>query len=416
MTVQSNAAAQEPLTLSARAALVGLLGIALFVNYIDRGNLATAASLIKTDLHLTTVQLGFMTSAFFWTYTPGQLVAGWIADKLGGYRALGLGFAIWSIATALTGFAGGFASLLALRILLGVGECAAFPSMSKLLAENVPPEKLGFANGFIVSGIAFGPAFGTFAGGLILASIGWRTMFILFGSVALLWLVPWFAVARRVTPQRKVAASIFAPPPPVTEMLQLRALWGACLGHFCVNYTLYFVLSWLPLWLVQQRGFSILEMAKLGASVYCVYGLMVILSGWFSDHLIARGASITAVRKGVTVLSHLGVAVGLAGCALGSPQVVIASLFVCGGFLGMNSTWPIAQTLAGPRAAAKWVGVQNCIANTAGIIVPIVTGFIVDRTGSFNAAFILAAAVSVLGAAGWGIVLQRVEQVQWKAR
>jgi len=157
-------------------------------------------------------------------------------------------------------------------------------------------------------------------------------------------------------------------------------------------------------------------MAKLGAAVYCVYGAMVIFSGWVSDLLIARGASITAVRKGVTVLSHLGVAVGLAGCALGSPEIVIASLFLCGVFLGMNSTWPIAQTLAGPRAAAKWVGVQNGIANTAGIIVPIVTGFIVDRTGSFNGAFAIAAAVSLLGAAGWGIILQRIEQVQWETQ
>jgi len=224
MTAQSSPAIQQLLAVSARTTLVALLAIALFINYIDRGNLATAASLIKADLHLTTVQLGVMTSAFFWTYTPGQLVAGWVADKLGGYRALGFGFAIWSIATGLTGFAGGFASLLALRVLLGIGECTAFPSMSKLLAENVAPEKLGFANGFIISGLAFGPAFGTLVGGLILASVGWRTMFFLFGATALLWLVPWFVIARRVTPKRKVSASIFAPPPPLPKMLRQRSL------------------------------------------------------------------------------------------------------------------------------------------------------------------------------------------------
>jgi MFS family permease len=416
MTTETTAAVQTPPAISARAALVGLLAVALFINYIDRGNLATAASLIKHDLHLTTVQLGFMTSAFFWTYTPGQLVAGWIADKLGGYRALGFGFAIWSIATALTGFAGGFASLLLLRVLLGIGECTAFPSLSKLLAENVAPEKLGVANGFVVSGVAFGPAFGTLAGGMILATLGWRMMFILFGVAAMLWLVPWFTVARNVRPQRKVSASIFAPPPPVGEMLRQRSLWGTCLGHFSVNYALYFVLSWLPLWLVQQRGFSIVEMAKLGAAVYCVYGACTIANGWLSDLVIARGASITLVRKTVTVLSHVGVALGLVGCAVGSPAVVIASLFLCGVFLGMNSTWPIAQTLAGPRAAAKWVGIQNAIANTAGIIVPIVTGFIVDRTGSFDAAFIVAAAVALLGAVGWGFILGPVDPVRWEVR
>jgi len=396
----------------ARAALVGLLAVALFINYVDRGNLATAAALIKTELHLSTVQIGLMTSAFFWAYTPGQLFAGFVADKLGGYRALALGFAIWSVATALTGLVGGFAALLVLRILLGVGEAAAFPCLSKLLAENVSPAKLGFANGCILSGIAFGPAFGTLAGGLIIAAIGWRAMFILFGVAAMLWLIPWFGVAGKVTPERHVSVSVLEPPP-FAEMLRQRSLWGACLGHFSVNYSLYFVLSWLPLWLVQQRGFSIVEMAKLGATVYCVYGFSVLFFGWSSDHLVARGFSITRVRKTITVLSHIGVALGLAGCALGQLSLVITFLFVCGICLGMNSTWPIAQTLAGPKAAAKWVGVQNCIANTAGIIVPIVTGFIVDRTGSFNNAFLLAAAVSLLGAMGWGLILGRVEPVKW---
>lgn len=405
--------AQAP-AIPPRAALVGLLGLALFINYIDRGNLATAAPLIKHDLHLSTVQLGIMTSAFFWAYTPGQLVAGWVADRLGGYRALALGFAVWSTATALTGLVGGFTALVALRVLLGVGECAAFPCMSKLLAENLPPERLGFANGFVISGVAFGPAFGTLVGGYIIATLGWRAMFLLFGVAALLWLVPWFAVARTVAPQRHVSASLLAPPPPLVALLKLRALWGCCLGHFSVNYSLYFVLSWTPLWLVQQRGFSILEMAKLGAAVYCLYGASTIGFGWLSDRLIARGASLSVVRRSITILSHVGVAAGLCGCALGSPVVVIACLFLCGFCFGMNSTWPISQTFAGPQAAAKWIGVQNAIANTAGIIVPLVTGVIVDRTGSFDAAFLLAAAVALSGAIGWGLILPRIAPVDWR--
>jgi MFS family permease len=392
-------------------ALVALLGLALFINYIDRGNLATAAPLIKTSLGLTNTQIGVMMSAFFWAYTPGQFVAGWVADRLGGYRALGIGFAIWSGATALTGLAGGFTMLLALRVLLGIGESAAFPCLSKLMAEHVPAERLGVANGIAISGLAFGPAFGTLAGGIILASIGWRAMFLLFGAVALLWLLPWFALARG----RPAASSQPLAPPAFAAMLARRALWGSCLGHFSVNYALYFVLSWLPLWLVQQRGFSILGMAQLGAAVYCVYGLSTIAFGWLADRLIARGLALSAVRKSVAVASHLGVAVGLAGCAWGRPDVVIACLFLCGVFFGLSSPWPIVQTVAGPRAVARWVSIQNAIANTAGIIVPVVTGLIVDRTGSFNGAFLLAALVSLLGAAGWGLILGRVEAARWDA-
>ena len=392
-----------------RGALVALLSLAVLINYVDRGNLATAAPLIKTELHLTTTQIGVMMSAFFWAYTPGQLVAGWIADKLGGHRAMALGFALWSGATALTGLASGFTALLALRVLLGIGESTAFPCLSKLLAENVPAERLGRANGFVVSGVAFGPAFGTLAGGLILAFLGWRAMFILFGVVALLWLIPWLALGRGA--QEPSAAP--APPPPFAAMLTRRALWGACLGHFSVNYSVYFVLSWLPLWLVQQRGFSILEMAKLGAGVYCVYGASSIFCGWLADRLIARGLALSAVRKTLAIACHFGVALALVGCAWGSPRVVVASLFLCGTFLGMNTVWSVVQTLAGPRAAARWVSVQNAVANTAGIVVPVVTGFMVDRTGSFDGAFLITAAVALVGAVGWAFILGPLVPVDW---
>src|SRR2546423_1790656 len=128
-------------------ALVGLLAAAIFINYIDRGNLATAAPLIKDEFRLNNFQIGVMTSAFFWIYTPSQLLAGWLADRLNPYRALALGFAVWSAATALTGFAGGVCTFLALRLLLGLGARAAFPCLSQFLARHVPgpsPYSRGF--------------------------------------------------------------------------------------------------------------------------------------------------------------------------------------------------------------------------------------------------------------------------------
>jgi MFS family permease len=285
--------------------------------------------------------------------------------------------------------------------------------MSKLYAQRLPAEKLGYANGLSNSGLAFGPAFGTLAGGIILAGIGWRAMFLLFGALAFLWLIPLMMFAADVDAPPAQAET--AAPPSYAAILRRRALWGACLGHFSVNYSLYFVLSWLPLWLVRERGFSILEMAKLGAAVYFVYGVSSIVTGWTTDRLIARGMDLSAVRKGATILSHLGFALGLAGCALGSPFVVIGSLFFCGVAFGLHGNWPIVQTLAGPRAAARWVAFQNAVANTAGIIVPVVTGLVVDRTGSFAGAFLLAAAVALVGAGGWAFIVGRIAPVDWGA-
>jgi sugar phosphate permease len=205
------------------------------------------------------------------------------------------------------------------------------------------------------------------------------------------------------------------PPPPVIAILRLRSLWGATIGHFSINYVLYFVLSWLPLYLVKERGFSIVEMAQLGAVIYTLMGASNVFFGWISDRWIAGGADITLVRKTVVIAGHVGVAFCLVGAVIGDSTVAIASLLLCGLFFGTNggALWSITQTLAGPRAAAKWVGVQNCLANFAGIIAPIVTGLVADRTGSFEDAFFITSAVAVLGAGGWLFLVGRVEPVDW---
>jgi MFS family permease len=391
--------------------LTAMLTLALLINYVDRGNLALAAPFIEREMHMRATEIGLLTSAFFWTYVPGQVIAGYLVDRLGGYIALAMGFAIWSLATALTGFAWDFSTLLGLRILLGIGETVAFPSMSKLFAESVPPAELGLVNAIATSGLSFGPAFGTLAGGLIIAAIGWRQVFLLFGGLALLWLIPWGLLGRGRP--RTAAQKAIASPPPYRAILTRRALWGACLGHFAEVYGLYFVLSWLPLWLVQQHGYSVIAMAKLAAAVYCSTGVVAIVVGRIADRLIATGHSLSLVRKGFSVAGHVGAAAGLVGCVIGTPDMIVASLFVSSMCLMIIFIWPIAQTIAGPRAVGRWVGVQNTVANTAGMIGPVVTGFLVDRTGSFDVAFLVTAGVVLSGALGWGLIMGRVEPVDW---
>jgi MFS family permease len=406
-------AALGPARANVAGRLALLLAVAIFINYVDRGNLATASPLIKDELHLTNTQMGLMISAFFWIYAPGQIFAGLLADRIGPYRALTFGFILWSVATALTGFVTGFAWLVALRIVLGIGESTSFPCTSKLIAQHLPPHKLGFVNGLVGAGLSYGPAFGTLVGGLIAAQFGWRAMFVLFGTVALVWLVPWLSVTRAVPPHAHAKAD--EAPPPFMAILAQRAAWGSTLGHFAANYVLYFILSWLPLYLVKERGFTIVEMAQIGAAVYAMSGTSAIVAGWLSDRWIASGLSLNSARKTLVVVGHLGIAVTLVGCAYGSRLEAIACLMVCGIFMGFNSTsiWSITQTLAGPAAAARWVGVQNGLANIAGIVAPLITGSVVDRTGSFIGAFVTAAVVAFVGAAGWGLIIRRVEPVNW---
>jgi MFS family permease len=396
-----------------RTGIVALLALAVFINYVDRGNLATAAPLMRGEMKLSNTEIGMLLGAFFWVYTPGQLLAGWLAEKINAYRTLAIGVALWSLATIATGFVTGFAGILALRLLLGLGESAAFPCSSKLFGEHLPPHRLGFANGMVGVGLALGPAFGTFGGGLLMANLGWRPVFILFGLVSLLWLVPWFGLTRQASrhadrPKATTAPSYLA-------VLRQRAAWGASLGHFAGNYAFYFVILWLPLYLVTARGFSVAQMSVIGGVIYIVYAISAQLTGFLSDYWMRAGASATLVRKGFAVTGSLGAAMSLLICTLGGPALSVAGLFlaaICFGF-GTPTIYAIGQTLAGPRAAGKWIAVQNCIGNFAGIVAPVVTGFIVDRTGQFTPAFLIAGAVSLLGAVGWGVVVRKVELVNW---
>jgi MFS family permease len=396
--------------------VVTLLAVVVFINYVDRGNLATAAPLMKDELHLSASQIGLLFSAFYWTYIPSQIFAGWLAERINAYRTLALGLAIWALATAATGFATSFALLIALRLVLGIGESAAFPCSSKLLARHLPLEKLGSANGAIATGLALGPAFGTFAGGLLMAAFGWRTIFLLSGLISLLWLVPWLKVTREAALRRDETPR--GHEPAFSDLLRCRELWGACVGHFASNYAFYFVISWLPLYLVKWRGFTVAEMAALAGAIYVVYAASSQMTGWAADRWIQSGASVNLVRKTFMIASHAGLALAMFGCAVGNAQVCMASLFLAGISFGPGSAnvFAIGQTLAGPRAAGKWVGVQNCLGNISGVAGPLITGFVIDQTGNFFWAFAIACAITLVGIVAWGVIIPRVAPLAWPER
>jgi MFS family permease len=407
--------AAKPLREAFSPFIVPLLAAAVFINYVDRGGLATAAPLIKDELALTSTQIGILISAFFWTYTPGLVLSGWMADRFNAYKTLAAGLAIWSLATFFSGFAAGFVALLMLRLLLGVGESAAFPVSSTLIARHVPAARLGAANGLIIVGLSLGPAVGIFFGGHLMETLGWRGVFIMFGAISLLWLVPWLLVTGRLT-DRGAADHEPGAGPSLPAIFRRPELWGASLGHFSVNFAFYFVVSWIPLYLVKSQGYTLGEMANVGGGLYLVYAAGSFLSGWLSDRWIATGATPNRARKTIFVCAHLVTAAGLLACAYVAPQVAIGCLFVVAFALGAVGPHIFAtgQTLAGPKAAGKWIGVQNGWANFAGILGPIITGMIVDSTGSFHAAFIVTAAGALLGVAGWGLMIRKIEPVPWK--
>ncbi len=403
-----------PKTLSAVAAL---LTISVFINYIDRGSLSIAAPALKDELHFSDSQLGILLSAFFWTYAGFQIVSGWLVDRFNVNWVMAGGFLVWSFATAATGLIHGFEMLLVMRLLLGIGESVAFPSYSKILAKHFPESVRGRANAFIAVGIAAGPAFGIFFGAMLIARFGWRPFFIGLGVLCLLWLLPWI---KWMPKGPGLTNSLTARAPAISEILQKRSAWGTFGGLFSYNYLSYFLLTWLPFYLVRERHFSMQNMGRIGGAAYLILAVSALISGWVSDLWIARGGRISLVRKAFTT-------VGLAAASCFCLAVVVFAfdsrlaiffLFATCAAAGLctSNLWAITQTLAGPHAAGKWTGLQNFFGNFAGIVSPALTGFVVERTGHFFWAFVAAAAVLLAGAMSWAFVVGPVEQVQWQSK
>jgi MFS family permease len=395
-----------------------LLTAAAFINYIDRGNLATAGPLIRDQLGLTSTQLGLLLSAFFWSYAPAQLPAGWLTDRFDARLVLAIGLGIWGGATALTGLASSFAPLLLLRLMLGVGESAMYPACFKILARAASERQRGRANGFVASGQLLGPAFGTLVGGLLMVWLGWRVVFVVFGCLSLMWLWPWLRTPAVAAPDgSSTAEKRTVGDPPTLTIICRRELWGSCLGQLCFTYTLYLVLSWLPVYLVQAHGVSMARMAQIGAGIYALSAITSIATGWVSDRALTAGAGTNRVRKCALLLGLGVMALCLMACALA--HGVGALIAMCGCAVGIGIALPgifaSVQTLAGPYAVGRWYGVQNFVGNLSGISAPVITGMLVDRTGSFSAGFVIAALVAVAGMIAYGLAVRRIEPIQWHA-
>ena len=393
-----------------------LLVISGFLNYFDRSNLSAGATDIQHELHLNSYQLGVLLSAFFRTYAAFQLfgLAGWLVDRFNVCWILAAGFLLWSAATALTGAAQTFELVFGLRLLLGMGESIAYPSYSRILANNFPEHHRGLANAVIDAGTKLGPALGTLLGGLLMAIYGWRVFFMVLGFSSLVWLVPWLVWMPRGTgvAARQDPAGI----PSVGAILKQRSAWFSAIGLFCTNYIWYFLLTWLPPYLESERHFSKQRMAWVGSAAYFAVAISGVTAGWLSDRLIAHGRTPTLVRKSFCGIGLLLSTLILPVSVIEDNRIAMTLLMVACLSYGLFSAnlFAMTQTLAGPRAAGKWTGMQNGFGNLAGVAAPWLTGFIVEQTGRFYLAFLVAAVVALLGAACFVFGIGPIRQVNWQ--
>ncbi len=398
-------------TRPATLGLVLLLGLAVLLNYIDRGAIAIASPILKPELGLSNTEYGYAVSAFFWTYVPIQFFIGWACDRWCVYRLIAAGIALWALSTLAMGLVGGLLSLVIFRLMLGLGESITFPGASKVIARHVAPENRGLANSVVAAGIALGPVVGTFAGGLMVASYGWRPMFVVFGAVTLLWIAPWLLTARQLP---TFAPAGREPPVPMARVARTKEVWAMGIGHFGATYPLYFIIIWVPLYLTKMRGFSITDMTYLATLGFVAQALSAVGQGWISDRLVKGGWNEAALRRGLMIGGNAVMAAVIIGLMRADTAVEIGACLVIFGIAsatGGVNLYAIAQIFAGPRASGSFIGIQNGFGNIPGIVMPIITGLIIDLTGVYDNAFLLTAGVCAAAALWWAFGVPAIRRV-----
>ena len=378
-----------------RWTIVWLLFAASLINYFDRQTLAYALPLLAKDFHLDKALQGLVVSAFFWTYTSLQIPIGLCADRFNLRWLYAGAFALWSLAQGLTGFAGSVAMLLGCRMLLGIGESIYLVGGTKVVSLFFPLSQRGLPCGLFDSGTRTGLVLEGLTIGWLLQTFGWRATFTFVGFAALMWLLPWFLA----TPAQMRDTSAGAERPRITwaqfaALLRNRDLLGVLLGFFCFDYYWYFLITWLPSYFVDVRHVTILEAGIRASLPFLVFGVCQPLGGWIADHLIRQGWHPARTRKAIISLAFLSGLLIIPAASTTSKDVAL--LLIMGGCLVGLSTanqMVLLQGCTPPKQIGLAVGVYNSVGNIAGMLQPLVTGFVIKLTGSYTPAFILAAAM-----------------------
>lgn len=403
----------------ARWTMIVLCCLANTINYIDRANLAVAAPSMQRELGIDAAMMGVVLGAFFWTYSVMQMPFGWFADRVGPRISLSLAVVWWSIFTGLTAVARSVGVLLGCRLLLGVGEAGAYPSCAKVTGNWFPRSERGLASSIFDSGSRIGSALSLPLVAWLIASFGWRASFVATGLLGIVWAVVWIIVYRdperhhSVTPEelqrlqaeRGVLEEVKGKHIPWASLFRYRTIWGMMIGFFCLNFVIYFFITWFPTYLVRARGFSLAQLGTLGV----LPALIAIPGGWIggftSDALYRHGWSLTAARKTCLVGGML--ASSVITLSAYAPNVYVALLFFAIAYASLAFTaasiWSLPADVAPTSAhVASIGGIQNFASNLAGIVTTTFTGVMLTITsGSFVVPLVVAGGFCILGAAAY---------------
>jgi ACS family D-galactonate transporter-like MFS transporter len=410
-----------------------MLFVTVAINYLDRSNLSVAATDIAGDLRLSPVRLGLIFSAFAWTYALFQIPGGWLVDRIAPRLLYGTICALWSLATVAQGLSRTFLVLFGFRLLLGLFEAPTFPVCNKLVTRWFPEAERARVIGFYTSGQYIGLAFLTPLLAWAQSHFGWRSVFFITGGIGLAWSAIWYCCYRDPWNSRLMGeaerehlraggAWVDEGGPrsstrPVSladlrSVLVHRSLWGIYVGQFALNAVPWFFLTWFPIYLIKERHIDVLHAGYFAALPFFAAFLGVNASGLLSDLLLRRGVSISAARKAPIIAGMLLSTSVVAANYVSSPKWAVffmATSFFGNGFASI--TWVLVSLIAPKRLVGLTGGVFNFFGNLAGILVPTLIGFVVQR-GGFAPALVLVFSLTIVGVLSYSFLLGPVARIE----
>lgn len=385
--------------------------------YLDRTNMSVAGRSVASEFGLSPIQLGYLFSSFLWAYVLMMLPGGRAVDNWGAPRTAAIGAAVWSVAQMLSGAAVGFGTMILTRLGLGAGEAPTFPVSYRCVREWAPASERGLAVGCIQAGTMFGPALSAPLVAWLITTTSWRMSFVITGIMGLVWVGVWLALVstpektrwlpeteRKFIQAERLGNEKMAEHDGVgyRGLLRSPSMWGLAISQGCAVYSVYLYLSWLPNYLQTARGMSIVNSGLFTSVPFLVGGAVIILTNWISDKILTPQTRGTGARRLVVVTCLLLCALGVAIPFVNSlSMVVILTIFpVSFGGTASATNAALANDLLRSQAdSGRAFAFMVLGGNVFGLLAPIVTGYIVQITGSFSSAFVLAGALSLIGAA-----------------
>lgn len=412
----------------ARLGVLALVTMATILNYLDRSVMSVAAKPMSGELHISPVMLGVIFSAFSWTYAVAQIPGGLLLDRLGTRITYALSLTLWSGFTLLHGMAHSVTMLMGLRFGLGVAEAPCYPCNSRILATWFPQGERARATGVYSIGQYFGLAFLSPLLFWIVATWGWRSLFVSVGAIGIAFGLVWYALYRDPLHSARVNAAELAHiaagggmgskvAPPFSwrrmgRLLARRQILGASLGQFCSNSALVFLITWFPTYLANERHLDFVKSGFYVALPYVAASAGVLSGGVVSDWLIRRTGSPSIGRKAPVIAGLLLISVILSLGFIQDNRLLIAVMSVAAFGQGIcNLGWTLISDVAPEGEIGLTSGIFNLCTNIAGIVTPMVIGVVVQASGSFQGALLYIGAVALLGVVSYAFVIGDVRRI-----